>query len=283
MARKRRHQAIRIPDWVPQPVGQLAQIMYQNASKKEQEITLLCRLTTDTRMKKVWGELVRKKRSRHKKTDEFIHPATYGPRFWSLEAKSIQRRANKYRELGGKDNLQEAKRIETNAMLAELADSHTVFSRLALSNLTPQSQALVFLFHTVMRLAQPTPRPKITMFEARKVVRRFRKMAEMVRADATQQQCVGSFQARQLLEAAFAYDELADQAAGILQDPLLGKRKPRGDSRLKGLVVGLTFATRGIFGAPLYGTVATLANVVLDRRDLTDDKVRKMVIRTPRP
>jgi hypothetical protein len=282
MARKRRHQAIRIPDWVPQPVGQLARIMYQNAPKKGHEITLLRRLTTDTRMKKVWDELVRKKRLRHKKTEDFIHPVTRSAGFWSLEAQSIQRRADKYRNLGGEDNLHQAKRIETNAMIVEFADRTTVTSTLALSNLTPQSQALVFLFHTVMRLAQSTPR-SVSMFEVRKAVRRFRKMAEMVRADATQQQCAGSFQAPQLLDAAFAYDELADRAAEVLQDPLLGKRKPRGDSRLKGLVVGLAFATRGIFGAPLYGTVATLANVVLDRRDLTDDKARKMVIRTPRP
>jgi hypothetical protein len=282
MARKRRHQAIRIPDWVPQPVGQLARNMYQNAPKNGHEITLLRRLTTDTRMKKVWDELVRKKRLRHEKTEDFIHPATCGPGFWSLEAQSIQRRADKYRKLGGKDDLLQAKRIETNARIAEFADRTTVYSTLALPNLTPQSRALAFLFQTVMRLAQPTPH-SVSMLEARKAVRRFRKMAELVRADATQQQCAGSFQAPQLLEAAFAYDELADQAAGVLQDPLLGRRKPRGDSRLKGLVVGLTFATRGIFGAPLYGTVATLANVVLDRRDLTDDKVRKMVIRTPRP
>jgi hypothetical protein len=218
----------------------------------------------------------------HQTTADFIHPATSDAEFWSLEAQSLQTRADKYRNLGGEDNLRQAKRIETNAMMVEFVDRTTVSSTLALSNLTSQSEALVFLFHTVMRFAQQTPRP-VSKFEALKAVRRFRKMAEMVRADATQQRCAGSFQAPQLLEAAFAYDELADQAAGVLQDPLLGRRKPRGDSRLKGLVVGLTVATRGIFGAPLYGTVATLANVVLDRRDLTDGKVRKMVIRTPRP
>jgi len=177
MARKRRLQAIRIPDWVPQPVGQLARIMYRNALKKGQEKTLLRCLTTDTRMKKVWDELVKKKRVGHKKTEDFIHPATRGAGFWSLEAQSIQRRADKYRKLGGEDNLRQAKRIETNAMMVEFADRTTVSSTLALSNLTQQSQALVFFFHTVMRLAQPTPRP-VSMFEARKVVRRFRTMAE---------------------------------------------------------------------------------------------------------
>ena len=55
--RKRRHQVIRIPDWVPQPVGQLARNMYQNAQKNGHKITLLRRLTTDTRMKKVWAGL----------------------------------------------------------------------------------------------------------------------------------------------------------------------------------------------------------------------------------
>src|SRR5262245_40405555 len=113
MARKRRHQVIRIPDWVPQPVRQLAQIMYQKAPKKGPEITLLRRLITDIRMKNVWNELVRKKRLRHKKTEDFMHPATRGSGFWSLEAQSIQRRADKYRKRGGKDNLHQSKRIET--------------------------------------------------------------------------------------------------------------------------------------------------------------------------
>jgi hypothetical protein len=280
--RKRRHQVIRIPDWVPQPVGQLARNMYQNAPKKGHDVTLLHRLTTDSRMKKVWAELVRKKRLHHQTTADFIHPATSDAELWSLEAQSIQTRADVYRNLGGEDNLHHAKRIETNAMIAELADRMTVTSTLARSNLTSQSQALAFLFQTAMKLGQPTPQ-SVSMLEARKAVRRFRKMAEMVRADANQQQRAGSFQAPQLLEAAFAYDELANRAAEALQDPLLGKRKPRGDSRLKGFVVGLAFATKGIFGAPLYGTVATLANVVLDRRDVTDDKVRKIVKRTPRP
>jgi hypothetical protein len=114
------------------------------------------------------------------------------------------------------------------------------------------------------------------MAEKRKAVRRFRTMAKTLRTDAAEQQRLRGFVSDRLLEAGFAYDELADDPVDSLGATLLVSRKPRKDARLKGFVKALASTTKEIFGAPLFGTVATFANVALDRDDVTGERVRKM-------
>jgi hypothetical protein len=102
-------------------------------------------------------------------------------------------------------------------------------------------------------------------------------MAKQIRADAAEQRRMRGFPDHRLLEAGFAYDELADDAAGSLGATLLVSRKPQWDARLKGFVIALASTTKLLFGAPLCGTVSTLTNVALNRSDLTGGKVRKML------
>jgi hypothetical protein len=108
-------------------------------------------------------------------------------------------------------------------------------------------------------------------------------MAKLLRADAAEQKARGDSRHSQLWAAAFAYDELADAAAPPPGSQLLVTRQHRGDARLKGFVLALAAVTKDVFGTPLCGSLATTANVVFSRGDLTSDVVRKMLSHAPRP
>ena len=271
------------PDWIPACVRELAQVIYNDVNRQEvrpEDIALLRRLSLDSRMKLVWDELLKKKRMDYKRTQQYVYPVQnydHTRQLWSFHARLLQARAE---SPGRSGEDADSKRNQTRALLIEIEVPNT-FSRLT-SKLGPQEKGLVWLFHTAFSLARQTPR-SVSVADKRKAAHRFRTMAKQIRADAAEQRRMRGFPDDRLLEAGFAYDELADDAAGSLGPTLLVSRKPRWDARLKGFVIALASTTKLLFGAQLFGTVATLANVVLDRRDLTDDKVRKMVIRTPRP
>jgi hypothetical protein len=80
-----------------------------------------------------------------------------------------------------------------------------------------------------------------------------------------------------LSKAASAYLELADELAPAPGSPLLVMRRHGRNDFIKGFVVEFASITKEIFGASLFRTVATFANVALGRDDVTGDKVRKML------
>jgi hypothetical protein len=72
---------LELPDWLPDPVAEEAQLVYDQILKHDrerdprpftasEEIKVLLRLASDQRMKKVWNELLKKKR---KRPCEFLH------------------------------------------------------------------------------------------------------------------------------------------------------------------------------------------------------------------
>jgi len=225
-------------------------------------------------MKRVWDELLKKKRLNYGKTEQYVHPtATYeSKRFWSFAARSLQSRAEERRKRG---KGLEADRDQTRAILVEI-EVPNIFSRLHPAKFAPQEQGLIFLFYTAFTFAQETPQ-SVPVAEARKVACRFRAMAKTIRADAAQNQRMRGYFDHRLLDAALAYEELADDAVGSLGTIVLVSRKPRSEPRLKGFVMALASTTKVLFGVPLCGTVATLTNVALNRSDVTGDKVRKML------
>jgi hypothetical protein len=63
--------------------------------------------------------------------------------------------------------------------------------------------------------------------------------------------------------------------------PLIIERH-RTDAEVRAFAILMTTASQAIFGGPLYGTVAILANVLFDRTDLTDSRIRQMSRRPSR-
>jgi len=98
------------------------QILYNDADRHNcaKDVEVLDRLTLDPRMKKVWDELLKKKRSNYRKTEQYVYPtASYhgSKRLWSFAARSLQSRAEEHRKRG--EDL-EADRVQTRAILVEM-------------------------------------------------------------------------------------------------------------------------------------------------------------------
>jgi len=142
--------------------------------------------------------------------------------------------------------------------------------------------AMVYFFHRVFTLGQQDIRV-ISISELRKKRRHYLKMAKDLRADAAEQERLGLYEGRRMMEAAGAYDELVKVPAPAPARVLLVMRQPQGEARLKGFVMALGDTTKAVFGTPLCGSVATTANVVFGGNDLTGDGVRKMLSHAPRP
>src|SRR5262249_25461056 len=155
----RRHSQRSFPEWIPRCIRDLAQILYNDAerhkARKEKEV--LHRLTLDPRMKRVWDELLKKKRVNYVKTEQYIHPTAPhegGKRLWSFAARCLQSRAEELRERG--DDL-EANRVQVRAILVEM-EVPNIFSRLQPAKFEPQEQGLIFLFYTAFTFGQQTRR-----------------------------------------------------------------------------------------------------------------------------
>jgi hypothetical protein len=276
--------AVDLPDWIPRSVGDLAQIKSDDLHRQRAEpeiLELLRRLTSDTRMKNVWNELQRRKRQDYERTEAFVHPASQTS--WTSQATSGRRRAVQLRKLGGSENAAEADRLELSAAAAEVGVRMLLFPwHRGRPELPLQDLSMAFLFDQAFTFGRQNIRP-VPIREANNTRRRFLKMAEQIRADAAEQERLKRYVDRRLWGAAFAYEELADAAAPPPGSPLLVERQHRNNQRMQGFVMALAGTTSQVFGAPLCGTVATVANVVLGRDDLTAEKVRKMLPRVLRP
>jgi hypothetical protein len=281
MARKKRHQAIRIPDWVPRPVADLAHFMYEQNTRHgvaTGSIELLRRLACDPRMEGVWAELLKRKRAKYKTTAVYFHPASSGlETFWTPEARSRLRRANAIRSLDDGEPSAEAKHVETLAVLAEFAGVACLLPRYEGQPEIPrQHLALMALFHQASELARQKPRA-VSQSDARTTRNRCVAMAKRILADNSELQRLRGYRDERLERAAFAYMERADDLAPAPGSPLLVNRKHGRNESTKGFVLELAATTKAIFGASLFGTVATLTNVAFDRADITAGQIRRMV------
>jgi len=277
MARKRRHQAIRIPDWVPRPVAHLVHIMYEQETRHgvaTGSIELLRRFTCDPRMKGVWAELLKRNRT----TADFFHSASSGLQtFWTPEARSRQRRAALVCSLGGGEPNAEAKQLETSALLAEFAGTACLFPRYEGQPEIPRQQlALAVLFHQALAFARQKPRA-VSQSGAQTARNQCVAMAKRILADNNELQRLRGYPDERLERAASAYLERADDVAPGPGSPLLVNRKHGRNELIKGFVLELAAATKAIFGVSLFGTVATLTNVAFDRDDITAGQIRRMV------
>src|SRR5262249_54736461 len=104
-------------------------------------------------------------------------------------------------------------------------------------------------------------------------------MANRIRTDVAD---VDSFSSKALIDAAFAYDALADAAAPPQGHPLQVQRRRRGYQRQTAFALQLVPAATAIFGQPLYGIVSIVVNVAFKCEDWTDIRVRK-VTKATRP
>jgi hypothetical protein len=259
---------LELPAWLPPPVASYArQISRQTLADKP----LLCRLTSDPRMERVWTELLKRKRSNYKKTEAFTHTASTSMD-WSPTVRAQHQRVQTLRRTSGRDNEDEARKIEAYARLNRFGDTLTWGGE----KLPIQEHALVALFDQAFEFARTASRP-VPRAAAKEKRAHYLDMASRIRADVGGLDSLSSRQA--LVDAAFAYEELADKAAPPPGHPLHVQRQGRGDERQTAFVLQLVDASRAIFGQSFYRTVAIVANVAFECDGWTGERVRKVTKR----
>jgi hypothetical protein len=260
------HETPELPDWLPRSVGIFAQSLWRGFQRQgEPEVReLLLRLVSDSRMRKVWTELRKRERENYQPTEKFVH--------------SVMPLANWFPD--SRHALQHPHRQEGRPPPEILANYHALRFYEGQGPRPPlQDLAMVYFFDNAFALGQQRIR-LVPISELRKKRPHFLKMAEKLRADAAEQERLGLYENRRIVEAALAYEELAN-AAPAPGPSLLVTRQQQRDPRLKGFVMLLADVAKNVFGSPLYGSVATTANVVFGRDDLTSGTVRKAYFSHP--
>ena len=262
------------PKWVPAAVVEAAKPLYaqlaseQDPAKAEK---ILSRLTSDPRMKRVWDELYKKKRFEHPAADEFLHAARVTN---ASHAAASRQRASELRKAGGADNQRNADLLEAEATALESEGDPPADPRWS-----EQERAVqLFLFHAYRTALDLKP---VFLSDLQANVRKLRGVAEVLRTQAATLQSLGmDGDAQKLNEIASDCDDEARNmdperlASG--DDPWIITRQ-RGDVELRTFVADLSIAMQMLFRETLHGTLATVANVVLDRQDMTFEKIRDMI------
>jgi hypothetical protein len=255
---------LELPVWLPLPVASRARLI---SCRTKSDEWMLRRLTSDPRMRAVWTELLKRKRSNYQSSDTFKYPAT-ARMDWDTSSRGQLRRAQTIAGMSGPDNEREANKIEMGVKLHWAADTVIWES----SGLPIQERALVSFFSQAFEFARTDSRP-VPRAVAQQKRAHYLEMADRIRTDVAD---LDSFSDKALIDAAFAYEALADTAAPPPGHPLHVQRQRRGDERQTAFVLQLVDASRAIFSQPLYGIVSIVANVAFNCQDWTGARVRKV-------
>jgi hypothetical protein len=293
---------VTFPIWVrPAVIHAAEQLRSEFASEENpaeaQEVWW--RLVSDSRMKGVWRDLYKKKRLKHKATEEFYYPACV--KHASIAAKN-RRLAVELREKGGSTNKSEADFLEAEAVLPEdesypFPDPtwseqyltvqlflHNVYRKVILPDprWNEQDCAVQLFFHNAYRDA--LDHELVFLSDLEKKVGKLQGISEQLRDIAAILSSLGrKREARKLRQIASDCDDHASNIlpernsdGSLADDPWIITRR-RGDSKVRTFVANLSITTRQLFGRTLYGTLATVTNVAFNRQDITDTKVRDML------
>jgi len=258
--------------WVPEAVRDEARKLYaESASQKDpvKAAELLSKLVSDPRMKSVWAELYKKHRVDHQSTEQFANPIYMTS---ASKAASLRQRASELRQKGGASNILEA---EVKEFEVQLLETQTV-DPLTLTPWTEQDLGVQLFFWQAYYAALATPKP--TFFSKIKAeVAALRAAAKQLRAQAVKLQSHG-IECAALQQIASEFDSRArsEDRNPKTDDPLIITRQVK-DVRLRTFVATLSIVTQQLLQDTMYGTIATITNVVFSRADITGSKVRDML------
>jgi hypothetical protein len=221
-------------------------------------------------MMNVWNEFQKRKRESYHPTEGFFYSAT-SVLDWDPYIRYRRRHPEQARQ---------GDEPPAAVLAAWSALSLTATYQGQGPDLPRQALAIVYFFDRAFILGQQNIR-LVPISEFRKRRRHYFEMAKQLRADAADQKRLGLYAVGWMEEAARAYEEMAEAPEPAPGCSLLVPRQPRGDPRLKSFVMLLADITKNVFGSPFYGSVATTANVVFSRDDLTFATVRKMLLSQP--
>jgi hypothetical protein len=267
-----------IPGWFPPALADQVRKLHDEAKPEDRPV--LCRLVHSKHIEKVWRYLYRQKRVNHRPTEDFFHSVLLGDwwNLWRVIANSKRRRAAELRGAGGADNRKNARLLEQAA-----SGCDELHRQEQLKPIDPRviQDAGVGFFLTVAFQAAVDGAQVMTRGEVDAGTKLLRADGEQLRREAEilRSHGMGEIHAQALERVASACEARAARLAGEYDDPprMLVVDRDRGDKSLRGYVLTLAAASQRIFGDPLCGQVAIVANVALGRRDLTRDRVQSML------
>jgi hypothetical protein len=265
-----------IDSWVPVAVANVAarlhaQFIEQNS---EEGLTILSRLTSDRRMRAVWQRLYSKKRDeKYRSTDVFVYPAIT----LKSRAANLRRQAHDLREKGGESNEIEADCLDSEANAAMNAQAKAEEALPGFANYSAsvaQDSAVARFFEYACRAAIDITPTYLSDIEAR--------LAKTGAISLALREQKAELFELELWDEADKLGEIIEQCDDLVElqsesiqsgDPIIISRK-RGDPKLRSYVVQLYELGFALFGTPLYGTLATMANVVFDCKTVTRQMVQ---------
>jgi hypothetical protein len=253
---------ISFEQWVPPAVVDEAKKIYVECLNEKQPIAvaeMLSKLISDVRMKRVWTELYRKKRGGRKGADAFVNLVRT-----SLLATERENAANDIR----------INRGDARACMA-------IHRRLELVlRWTEQDlgvQNLLWRIHSSATHMDPEYFSDIQIAEKalRGVAEQLKGVSERLRSKIPALRLEAIVDTCSCAADHLNVDPKTDDPWIIVRDRGIN------DARLRTFVANMSIAMKTCFGKEMCGTVATLANVVFERDDVSPSRVREMM-RLPR-
>ncbi len=258
---------------MPAIIDEARKLYAESLNQKDpaKAVELLSKLITDPRMKSVWTELYKKKRVNHKPTDEFVNPIFVKN---ASIAVWLRHHASTLRKKGGAQDKLHADTLDAEATLLE----KKTYDPLAHTPWTEQDLGVqLFLWHIYHAALEPKP---VFLSDIKAEVDALRNAAEQLRAQAKVLQSlhIECAALQQIASDCDSEARLRDRDPKT-DDPWIIVRRVN-DAQLRTFVATLSVVTEQLCRNALYGTIATIANVVFSRTDMTGSKVREM-LRSP--
>jgi hypothetical protein len=257
------------PDWLRPAVQHAASELWtelpteKDPAKSE---AVLSRLISDRRMKGVWDVPYKYRYIDRKPTKELRYPSCLTNASVAARNRLI---AAELRKKPLKD-ASEVKFLEAEAdMLERLGDPPA-------PRWSEQDRAVQLLLrHAYREYLDVRP---VFLSDLKVKSDCYHKVARVFRQEADTFQSLGAeFEAEEFAALAHEYDK---KAGNMLpregDDPWIIPRQTK-NVELRSFVIDLSITTKRLFGRELRGTLATVANVVFDRQDVTGSKVREML------
>ena len=260
------------PDWLTYPAVRheasdlWTKLPTEKDPAKSEEV--LWRLISDRRMDRVWRELYEQRRSNHQPSEQYSNPAYVTNA--SVAARN-RRLAAELRNKAGMMNEREAKLLEAEAVILERLGDPPADPRWNEQDRAVQN----FLRHAYRNFLDLKP---VLLSDLTAKMNKLREVAEGLHQQAATLQSLGKqSDAQKLEEIASDCDE---EARNMLprdgDEPWVITRQSE-DVGLRAFVIDLSIGTTVLFQKELHSTVATVANVVFNRQDVTRSKVREML------
>ena len=260
------------PDWLTNPAVRheasdlWTKLPTEKDPAKSEEV--LSRLISDRRMDRVWRELYEQRRSNHQPSEQYSNPA------YVTNASVAARNRRLAAELCNKAGMvnEEARFLEAEAIILERRADPPADPRW-----NEQDRAVqYFLRHAYRNFIDRKP---VFLSDLTAKMNKLREVAEGLHQQAATLQSLGKqSDAQKLEEIASDCDE---EARDMLprdgdDDPWVITRQSE-DVELRAFVIDLSIGTTMLFQKELHSTLATVANVVFNRQDVTRSKVREML------